>query len=181
MSDVTGEFPSNPRLAYHFGFFSEIPMSNNFSFNPEILYFSIGSTFDFNIQNYNVQADPLYLNSSYNSVDRANFLSVPLNLRYKFTNRFGLDFGPQISFLLNSVSKIKESSGFEDQPTRIARSGNFRLEYGANLGLSFILNDKVNLQLRYYQGLKNLSKSTLFPDQRSFNIALQLSVGYKIF
>jgi hypothetical protein len=182
ISTIAGDVPEsyNPRLAYHFGGFANIPISESISLNPELLYFSIGNTFDYSIENFDA-LDP-NINTSFKTAQRANFLAVPVNFRYNFTDRFGLDFGPQVSFLLNTFDKIKEATSVDPIFVEDRRlSGNFRPDYGVNLGLTFSPNDKINVQLRYYQGLKNLTNGDFFPDDRSSNVALQLSVGYAIF
>ncbi|MFS4466365.1 porin family protein [Maribacter sp. 2210JD10-5] len=185
LSTVTGDVSDavNPRLAYHFGGFMNLPISNRISVNPEILYFSIGSTTNISIEElriFNVEPTPV-LNSNLRSVQRANFLVIPLNLRYNFTNRFGLDFGPQIGFLLNTVNKLKESFQADDNLERQSSPGDFRTDYGANLGLTFFVNDQLNFQLRYYQGLKNLNRGRFAAEFQTFNVALQLSAGYVLF
>lgn len=183
LSTVTGDVAknTNPRLAYHFGVFVDIPLSERFSVHPELLYFSIGNTFNFSTENFrNFDLDP-NVNSSFKSVQRANFLAVPINFRFNFTDKFGIDIGPQVSFLLNSVGKIKQSNNVNDVPEKTTNSGSFRPDYGANIGLAFSPNEKINIQLRYYQGLKNLINIGFFPEARSFNVALQVSVGYVIF
>lgn len=183
LSTIAGDVPEsfNPRFAYHFGGFANFSLSDSFSINPELLYFSIGNTYDFSFSDFrNFDFDPI-INQSFKSVQRDNFIAIPINFRYNFTDRFGLDFGPQVSFLLNSVSKLKESTNLENLNDKTSNSGNFRPDYGANIGFTFSLNDKINFQLRYYQGLKNLTNSEFFPDEKSFNVALQLSAGYVIF
>jgi len=182
VSTVTGDVSQsvNPRLAYHFGGFANVPLTERFSLHPEVLYFSIGNTFDFVFENFE-GLNP-NLNTSYKTALRANFLAVPVNFRYNFSDGFGLDFGPQISFLLNTLDKIKEYDNADPiflQDRRIP--GNFRPDYGVNIGLTFSPNEKMNFQLRYYQGLKNLNISQIIADNRSFNVALQLSAGYVIF
>lgn len=169
-------------MGYHFGGFVKIPFRSNFSFNPELLYSSIGYTYDYFSQNFDsFDPDPSGGEISFKSVDRFNYLTIPLNLRMNFSDRFGIDFGPQVSFLLNTVSKLKESTGINEENNRRTYPGNFKADYGANIGFTFSLNEKINIQLRYYQGLNNLINSEFFPDDRSFNVALQLSAGYVIF
>lgn len=180
LSTITGLGEDyNPRLAYHFGGFAKIPLTDKLSLNPELLYLSIGTTFNFNENQFN-GLDPLTSGLSFRSVTRDNFLAVPINFRYNFTNRFGLDFGPQINFLFNSVNKVKDLNT-DSELTGSKVSGNFRPDYGASLGLTFSMSEKINLQLRYYQGLKNLNGGSFNEDERRQNIALQLSVGYVIF
>jgi len=147
-----------------------------------LLYSSIGYTYDFYSQNFDsFNPDPTLGEVSFKSVERFNYLTIPLNIRINFNNHFGFDFGPQTGFLLNTVGKLKESTGINEENSRRTNPGNFKVDYGANIGLTFLPNEKINIQLRYYQGLKNLINSELLPDSRSFNVALQLSAGYIIF
>ncbi|MFK7811217.1 MAG: porin family protein [Maribacter sp.] len=169
-----------PRLAYHFGAFLNLPLSEKLSLHPEMLYFSIGhiNSFDYGLFR---GADPS-LNGSFKSVERSNYLAVPINFRYNFSKKFGLDFGPQVSFLLNGVLEIKESNSFTEESNKRKTSGKFRPDYGVNLGLTFTPVEKINFQLRFYQSLHNLLGGSIFDgDSGVYNIALQFSVGYVIF
>ena len=144
LSTVTGDVAQgvDPRLAYHFGGFANIPISERFSVSPELLYFSIGNTFNFSVDNFDVLNPDPTVSTSFKSVQRANFLAIPLNFRFNFTSRFGLDFGPQLSFLINSVGKLKKSNNLGDIPEKTTDSGNFRPDYGANIGVTFSPNEK---------------------------------------
>lgn len=169
-----------PRLAYHFGGFAAIPLSDSFSLNPELLYSSIGHTFNFATEAF-IGADPSS-NFSFKTAERANYLALPINFRYSFTKKFGLDFGPQIGFLLNRVNKIKEASSVDPIFVENRRfSGNFRPDYGLNLGVTFSPSEKINVQLRFYHGLKNLLEDNFYITGGRDNIALQLAVGYVLF
>ncbi len=65
----------------HFGVLAEIPLSEKFSFQPELLYSS--------------QALNL------------NYLNIPLMGKYYLTKGFSLEVGPQIGFLLSAKNILK--------------------------------------------------------------------------
>ena len=156
LSTITGDFTesNDPRLAYHFGVFTNIKISDKFSINPELLYLSIGNTYNINLDNFQSFDNPtVNLNSTLRSAERANFLAVPIIFRFDFTNRFGLDFGPQVGFLLNTVSKVKETPDNIDAFDQ-KFSGNFKPDYGANLGFTVSPNEKLIIQLDIIKGLK---------------------------
>ncbi len=176
MGDLTES--NNPRLGYHFGVFAEVLLSNKLSFKPELSYSSIGYILDTDFRTrFPFSENPGDGEISFTSAERSNYLAVPLALRINFTQLFGLEVGPQASFLINSVSKLKKSEGFENQDDRNSYSGDFRLDYGAVLGIGFNLNDRFSLRLRYYHGLRDLFRGEI-GDFANYNRALQLSLGY---
>ncbi len=184
LSTLSGNTVSNnnPRLAYHFGGFANIALSDRFSLNPELLYLSIGSRYKYSLDDFVIiNPEPILNNPSFKSVTRSNYLAIPVNIRYNFTESFGIDFGPQVAFLLNGVDKVVEANDIDQDTSKRTFSGDFEPDYGLNLGFTLELQEKINLQLRYYQGLKNLVSNDFFPDDRRYNIALQMSVGYIIF
>lgn len=150
LSTIVGDLTEtdNPRLGYHFGAFAEIPISKRFSFNPEVLYSSIGTTSNINEDFGGVYVDPNGGIISFKSAQRSNYLTIPLSMKFHFTPNFGLEFGPQVAFLVNSVSKLKEYEGFEPEEERYSSPGDFRLDYGATLGVAFNLNEPMSLRLR---------------------------------
>ena len=108
---------------------------------------------------------------------RQNYLVIPLN------------FGPQLGFLLNRVS-IRETTGTRNRLSLFPEDGTFRysgdfeLDYGAALGLSYKINEDIQIRLRYYRGFKNIiadSFSSNFQEQKGFNSVFQLSASYAIF
>ena len=180
LSIVSGDLTENynPRLGYHFGGFAEIEFSDKFSFQPEILYNSMGFILDSSIESFQNFGEPGGDEISFKSAQRSNFLSIPLALKLRFNSRLALEFGPQGSFLLNSVSKLKEAQGFESNGDRNSVSGDFKFDYGAVLGFGYSLNNKMSLQLRYYHGFSDIFENRI-DNFKNYHRALQLSFGYK--
>jgi len=178
LSNVSGYLSetTNPRLGYHFGFFSEISFTDKFSVNPELYYNSIGYVFEFSENNRNV-FNPEQQDLYFKTAQRLNYLTVPITLKFYINQKFSLEAGPQTSFLINAVSKLKEASDMNGVENRYSSSGDFRLDFGATLGIGYNLTDRTMLQLRYYYGLRNLFENNP-ADFKSYNQAIQLSVGY---
>lgn len=178
LSSVRGDFTDrlSSRVSFHLGGFVEIPLNNKIYLQPELLYSSQGYKDRAEIQNF----DSSIVSSSFEFVSRSNYLNIPVDLKFYLGEKFMVEVGPQIGFLINTVSKV--TKGNVEGNDENSYSGKFKLDYGANLGLGFQLNDKLSLQLRYYLGLSNLLKDTLVGSQyNQFQSVLQLSVAHVIF
>ena len=59
-------------------------------------------------------------------------------------------------------------------------SGDFKLDYGAVLGVGYTINDDIHIGLQYYRGLKDLYEDS-FIDSKAYHSVFQLSASYSIF
>jgi hypothetical protein len=71
----------------NFGFYSEIPLNEKFSFQPELMY---------SIQGFSVD----------NNITRLNYLNIPLMGKYYVTKKLSLEAGPQVGFLLSAKGSM---------------------------------------------------------------------------
>ena len=152
------------RYSYHLGVFSDFALKNKWSFRPELIYSRQGSKFkgSFNVDDLNPGVQEV--NNSFEFVFGSDYLQLPLLLRIQLTDFFALDFGPQIGVSVNGDSK---------------------LDYGPTFDVDFKLQDRMNLQLRYYFGVSDLFRTTVIGgsvfDDDFLNSVVQLSIGYRIF
>ncbi len=113
--------------AFNFGVLSEIPISDKFSFQPEIMYSGQGYSF----------AD--------NTI-ALNYLNIPLMGKYYVTKGLSLEAGPQIGFLLSAKNddiKVKDSFNTVD--------------FGVNFGLGYKFDNGLNFVTRYNLGLTDIN------------------------
>ncbi len=97
---------------------------------------------------------------------------------FTLANEIHLNFGPQAGFLLNTVSKF-EGDGEEE---RSSANGDFKLDYGGLLGVSYNFSDEFFIELNYYQGISNISRNPDFRfESTNNNSVFQLSLGYLLF
>jgi len=151
-STLTGDDTGNTDLvtSFHFGVVSEISLSEKFSFQPELLYSGQGFSID-------------------NTVYEMNYLNLPLMGKYYLTKGLSLEAGPQIGFLLSAK---EGSTSIKDRFKPI--------DFGANFGLGYKLENGLNFGARYNLGLSNVNDvSELSAKNR--NSSLQVSVGYFFF
>ena len=111
----------------NFGVYSEIPVNEKLSFQPEIMY---------SIQGYSVGNDIVSL----------NYLNFPLMGKYYVAKGLSLEAGPQIGFLLSA-----KNEGTDVKDTFKT------LDFGVNVGLGYKLDNGLNFGARYNLGLSNLN------------------------
>ncbi len=168
------------RFSGHAGVFLEVKYSDKFSFQPELLYSSQGFQFSSDlatIQNGGFISDQNDIRTNV----QFNFLTIPIVTRFALNDRLSLDFGPQVGFLLNQVTKIKYLDQRDDTipDNRSSVAGDFQLDYGAVAGLSYEINDEFSVEPRFYIGLRNRLNG-LGGDIQNYNVAIQVSVNYAI-
>ncbi|MBE8726608.1 porin family protein [Flavobacterium hungaricum] len=113
--------------SYNFGVLSEIPLSEKFSFQPEIMYSRQGYSFG-------------------DDVVALNYLNVPLVGKYYVTKGFSVEAGPQIGFLLSAKNeKINVKDSFNT------------FDFGVNFGLGYKFENGLNFGLRYNLGLTDIN------------------------
>ena len=122
------DVPKSPEVtAFHFGVMAEIPISDKFSFQPELMYSGQGYALD------------------KNTVE-LNYINVPLMAKYYVTNKFSAEVGPQMGFL---ASAKNESLDIKDQLKNT--------DFGLNFGLGYKLDSGLNFGARYNIGLSNIN------------------------
>jgi len=113
--------------AFNFGVLSEIPISDKFSFQPELMYSGQGYSF-----NDNTVA--------------LSYLNIPLMGKYYLTKGLSVEAGPQIGFLLSAKNEeidVKDSFNTFD--------------FGVNFGLGYKLDNGLNFGARYNVGLTDIN------------------------
>ncbi|GGW55478.1 outer membrane protein with beta-barrel domain [Winogradskyella epiphytica] len=145
-----GDADRNSLIGFHAGFISEIPLSEKFSLQPELLYTTQGSEANGNVK---VKVD---------------YIALPIMAKYYLADGFSLEVGPQFSFLVND--KIE----FEDSILPEFDTDAANIDVGANIGLGYNLGDNMLVQARYNFGITTVAEN---PDVK--NSVFQVSLGYK--
>lgn len=113
--------------SFNFGVLAEIPISEKFSFQPELMYSGQGYSF-----NDNTVA--------------LNYLNVPLMAKYYVAKGLSVEAGPQIGFLLSA----------KNESTDVKDSFN-TFDFGLNFGLGYKFKNGFNLGARYNLGLTDIN------------------------
>jgi hypothetical protein len=113
--------------SFNFGVLSEIPISDKFSFQPELMYSGQGYSFNDN-------------------TIALNYLNIPLMGKYYLTKGFSIEAGPQLGFLLSA----------KNEKTDVKDSFN-SFDFGVNFGLGYKLDNGLNFGARYNLGLTDIN------------------------
>lgn len=180
VGDFADIFDTERRLAYHLGGFLELPLSDKIVFSPRLVYSSQGYISNFDSQNFRFDLEPQP--QKIKSSNRSNYLNIPLLFKFKLADKFGVNIGPQIGFLLNTAVVYKEVEGVNDieEGDRSSNSGDFKLDYGTKGGFFYNISEKTFVELNYYHGFSNISRGGI-TDVRNNHSVFQLSLGYYLF
>ena len=162
-SDITGDMTDSftGRTSFHIGAVAEIPISESFAIQPELVYSAQGS-------DYEEDFDGM----TFSGTVTANFLNIPIMAKYFVADGFTIEAGPQIGILLSS--EIEEDD--IDLDIKDSLKG---IDFGLNFGLGYQLDNGLNFAARYNLGLTDLNDDPDFlGDFEAKNSVIQLSVGY---
>lgn len=112
--------------SFHAGIASEIPLSERFSFQPEILYSGQGYDQDDNTV-------------------KLDYLNIPLMGKYYLLEGFSLEAGPQIGFLLGAENDDIDLKDTFDS-----------VDLGVNVGLGYKFDNGLSLGARYNIGISDI-------------------------
>lgn len=147
IDDVDDE---NMRVGYHFGAFFNLPISDAFAVQPEVLYSTKGAKADYNID--------LGLLGSVdgNAQIKLDYIDVPLLGVFRVGDNFELHVGPYIGFLTNSKYKFEGAAEAEGD----LDSDSFKnMDYGLVGGLALNFS-ALQVGARYSYGLQKIQDSS---------------------
>lgn len=146
-------------LAYKTGFyiggFVEKQLSEKFALQGEFLYSEQGAANE---------------EDSDNKI-RFNYINIPVICKYYVSDKFNLQFGPQIGFnVLSEVTDGDVTIDFEEATEEEVNS----LDFGFNFGAEVFVTDNIGLNARYNIGLREIVK-----ESEVYNSVLQFGLAYR--
>ncbi|PKF75929.1 porin family protein [Chryseobacterium sp. PMSZPI] len=172
---------NSQKLGFHAGAFVNIPISKQFSLQPEVLYNQMGAR--------DVIASNPIKDGNVKVQDKVtmNYISVPLMLQMRPMDRFYVEAGPEFSYFINGKSKgemtttttvggvttTKTESHSEDLDKDRINKFNF----GLGLGLGYDITNNIGISARYVNSLTKIDKSR--PAAENNNRVFQLGLNYK--
>lgn len=167
---------------FHIGGLVEIPVTERFAVQPEILYSAQGAKRE--------------VTESFSSVTfkatgktKLDYINLPIMAKYYIVDGLAVEAGPQVGFLVkaNTESKL-DLSGIDPEIAKLIEdkfdSGDIdisdrtkSIDFGVALGASYRLNMGVFFGARYTLGLTDINdvSGSNFKNQ---NNVFQLSAGY---
>lgn len=156
MSNYTGDVENTDmKIGFQVGGFAEIKISDKFAVQPELLFTNLGAKGDF---------------SGITVTENLNYIAIPVMAKYFVAEKFSIEAGPQIGFLMSA----KMDAGGESVDTKEFYNST---DLGLNVGFGYDFTENISLGLRYTAGISNIAKDSGDFKQGNSNIAL--AVGYK--
>lgn len=170
LSTFTGDVEDAKSLVgFHVGAFAEIKLTDKFAVQPEILFSTQGAK--------NEESG-----AGFSSEDKLNlsYLNIPVMAKYYVAEKFSLEAGPQIGFLLSAKDKYEYSGpGGSDSGKEDVKDGFKSIDFGVNFGAGYDFTENLSVGLRYNLGLSNIADGDDAGDAKVKNSVFSLSVGYK--
>lgn len=159
------------RTGFHIGALVEIPVSERFWIQPEILYSAQGAK-------YKESGMELGVNYSYDIEEKLDYIQVPIMAKFYIVDGLALEAGPQISFLVSSKGEYEGTIGNVTVSDDRDLDDISKIDFGLGVGASYRLPMGVFLGARYNFGLSNVNDSENADNQKIHNNVFQVSAGY---
>ena len=146
---------TNSKAGFYGGVFANIPVAQDFSVQPEVLYSGMGAKAKAN--------SDVKLNMDY--------IAVPVMLQYNALPNLYVEAGPQFSFLVSAIGK--DNNGSVD-----VKDGFKTFDFGLGLGAGYYFTPNIGVNVRYVAGLTDVVKNRIGGDS-SKNGVFQVGLAYK--
>lgn len=156
------------RTGLNLGFVAELPISEKFSLQGEVVYSQQGLQEDFEGGEYKLKLD---------------YINVPVLAKIYVTDGLAFEVGPQFGFNVASTAEFQVEGEDGDELSSVERDLEDAVEgfdFGAAFGASYKLDSGLFFQARYALGLTSVYESSdegLFQDDLN-NSVLSFSVGF---
>jgi opacity protein-like surface antigen len=159
LTNLTGDDieDNSSKVGFLVGGFAEIKLTEKFAIQPELLFATQGTKFE-------ADGDDLKYN--------LNYLNVPVMAKFYVADKFSLEAGPQIGFLLSAKAK----AGDEDEDVKDFFKS---VDFGVNFGAGYDFTENLSAGVRYNLGLANILDTEEGNDSKIKNSVFSLAVGYK--
>ena len=148
-----GDADGSSLTGFHVGGLAEIKLSDKFAIQPEVLYSTQGS--EFTEDGFDFKFETSYIN-------------VPVMAKYYVVDKFSLEAGPQVGFLLSAKA---EGEDVKDSFKSV--------DFGVNFGAGYDFTENFFAGVRYNLGLSNVADTEEGDDFKMNNSVFSISVGYK--
>ena len=158
----------NELTSFHLGLFMEIPISERFSFQPEVLYSG---------QGYNMTDNNAFIGE----VDyKLDYIQVPLMAKVYIIKGFYAEAGPQFGFKVKEEIDFKSGSDDNDIIINSEDSQIKGFDTSLALGTGYKFDNGLSLSARYTHGLTSIFKddAPLIGNADVKNSVWQFGVGF---
>ena len=174
LSNITGDDIGDldSRTSFHLGLFMEIPISERFSFQPEVLYSGQGFTVLSRDQDniFDVGDNVEY---------QLSYIQVPLMAKLYLIKGLHIEAGPQFGFKVKEEIDYKPGTEGGDMVIDKDDSSIKSFDTNVAVGAGYKFDNGFLVSARYTHGLTNIFKDdSIFKNVDAKNSVLQFGVGF---
>jgi hypothetical protein len=138
-------FNTNSKTSFHVGVYANLPLSEMFRLQPEILYMGAGSK---------VKGTPLSGNQGSTSTYEADFdyIAIPVKLQLATKSGFFVEAGPQFAFLTTARQDNANGEDPDIKDEGIIK----KTDFAAVAGIGYMSRIGLGIHATYVHGLSNV-------------------------
>lgn len=142
---------SKGKMGYYAGVFMNLPVAENFSIQPEVLYNNVGSKTTYQFTQSVKGESNLSL----------NYITVPVMIQYNFVPEFYMEAGPEVNFLVNakSTTKLDTSSSGASLVKELNKDNFNAVNFGMGIGAGFNITPNFGINAKYVAGFNDITKT----------------------
>lgn len=159
------------RTGFHLGGLVEIPVTERFSVQPEILYSAQGAE-------YRTSGTDLLGSYEDKRTEKLDYISVPVMAKFYVVDGLAIEAGPQISFLTSEKWEVQRKQNGNTASIDGESNNRSSIDFSLGAGASYRLPMGVFFGARYNFGLTNVNDGEFKDDNKIHNNVFQLSAGY---
>ena len=141
------------------GLIIHIPLSDKWFINPEVLYSQKGSSFNYSFtHDYDVNQRDIYKTTNQLTL---SYLDINPIISYKASDKFALNLGPSVSFLIGEKYVYTQDPAKENlNSPNLLTDGVVKVEsldIGLNIGVSYFLTEHFLINAKINNGLMQVA------------------------
>ncbi len=153
---------NNSRTGFNIGLLSEIPVSEKFSVQPEVLYSTQGT-----------EAEQVIGGETSSGEYNLDYIQVPVLAKLYLIDGLSLELGPSFNFLVDEEIAFDTPIGDGNADAEYGST----FEFGGAVGASYKFNNGFFASARYTQGFTDAFDSENWDEDAVNNNGFQLGVG----
>lgn len=176
---------NNQKIGFNAGAFVNIPLSKQFSLQPEVLYNQLGAKSVLSSKEVTTGATTVKTQRDFKTT--LNYISVPVMVQFKPFDNFYVEAGPEFSYFIDGKNKgettVTSTTGGIATTKRNSVSETInkddinKFNFGLGLGLGYYFTPNIGINARYVNSLTKIDKNT--PAAENNNRVFQLGLNYK--
>lgn len=158
------------KFGFHAGAYANIRFSEQFAFQPEVLYSMQGAESE---DSFTVMG----VTTTDEDKIKLSYINVPLMMKWYAYDGLNFEFGPQVGFNVSAKSESKRTIT-SDEGTIVTEADEDMddietVDFGFNIGAGYELPNGLNFGVRYGLGLTEIAK-----DSDLKNSVISVGIGY---